>query len=82
MSKPDCYEYVRNYYGVPAYIGVRVKADGKEGVLVEARSNLHYIHVLLDGEKHTSPCHPTDEIEYLIVGRTQPPLPAEKEPTR
>jgi hypothetical protein len=35
---PDCYDYVRSYYGVPAYIGARVRIDGREGVLVRSTS--------------------------------------------
>lgn len=65
---PDCYEYVRCYYNVPAYVGVRVKAGNKEGVLVRATSDLHYIHILIDGEKHSNPYHPTDGIEYFVEG--------------
>lgn len=64
---PDCYDYVRRYYNVPAYVGVRVKVGGKEGILVAAKSDLHYVHIRLDGEKHSHPYHPTYEIEYLPV---------------
>jgi hypothetical protein len=71
MSKPDCYEYVRNYYGVPAFVGGRVKIGQREGVLVRARSDLHYIHVRLDGQKHSVPAHPTSEVEYLSAAETQ-----------
>lgn len=35
-GRPDCYDYVRRYYGVPAFIGTRVKVHGKEGVLLRA----------------------------------------------
>lgn len=62
----DCYEYVRNYYGVPAHVGTRVRmSDGKEGVLTLAKSNLHYVHIRFDGASFSVPAHPTDEIEYL-----------------
>ena len=64
--KHDCYDYVRRYYKVPAYIGVCVRVEGKEGVLVAAKSDLHYVHIRLDGEKHSHPYHPTYEIEYLL----------------
>jgi hypothetical protein len=65
--KADCYDYVRSYYHVPAYVGVRVRfKEGalREGVVVGARSNLHYVHVRLDGQKHAVLAHPTD-VEYL-----------------
>lgn len=64
-QQPDCYEYVRNYYGVPARVGTRVRHGNREGVLVRKRTALHYIHIRFDGTKHPVPAHPTDEIEYL-----------------
>lgn len=63
--KTDCYDYVRNYYGVPARVGMRVRCYGKEGVLVRAKSDLHYLHIRFDGQKFSLPAHPTDGIEYL-----------------
>jgi hypothetical protein len=63
-SKPDCYDYVRRTYDVPAYIGTRVTVYGKPGVIVPARSDLHYIHVRFDGQRHSLPAHPTDEVVY------------------
>lgn len=66
MNKLDCYNYVRQTYGVPAYIGVRVRIDKGEGVIVAARSDLHYIHVRFDNRSFSVPCHPTDSVEYLI----------------
>jgi hypothetical protein len=68
MAKADCYEYVRNYYGVPAYIGVRVKLPGeREGVIVPAKHSLHYVHILQDGDKRSGVYHPLDVIEYCIA---------------
>lgn len=64
---PDCYDYVRKMYGVPAYIGARVRYNDREGVIMRARTDLHYVHIRFDGTKFTVPCHPTDEIEYLPV---------------
>jgi len=67
--KTDCYEYVRNYYHVPAYVGVRVRLpSGREGVLVAAKSDLHYVHILIDGERRRGLYHPTDGVEYLVEG--------------
>jgi hypothetical protein len=62
----DCYEYVRKTYGVPAYVGVRVRAGEREGVIVSARSDLHYVHVRFDGQKFAVNAHPSD-VEYLDV---------------
>lgn len=63
----DCYDYVRKTYGVPAYVGVRVRIGNREGVLVAARSDLHYLHVRLDGQKFSVNAHPTDNVQYLGV---------------
>jgi len=64
--KPDCYAYVREYYKVPAYVGVRVTIrGGRAGVLVEARHSQHYVHIKLYGDRHADVYHPTDGIEYL-----------------
>lgn len=70
--KPDCYDYVRRTYGVPAYVGVRFRATeqlgkGREGVIVSARTDLHYAHIVFDGQRHAVPVHPKD-IEYVIEG--------------
>ena len=55
--------YIRNYYGVPAKKGVRVKAYGKPGTITGA-SNAHLL-IKLDGEQRSNPYHPTHDIEYL-----------------
>lgn len=64
MSEHDCYDYVRRYYGVPAYVGTIVRHHDKRGVLVRHRTQLHYVHVRFDGCKFSVPCHPTDELVY------------------
>jgi hypothetical protein len=76
--KPDGYDYVRSYYNVPAYVGVRVKVKDREGVIVKPRHGGQYVDVLFDGDKRpTGPYHPND-LAYLVVGRstldeTRPP---------
>jgi hypothetical protein len=76
MTQPpklDCYDYVRHYYGVPAYIGVRVKLrNGREGVIVPAKHSLHYIHILRDGDRRSEVYHPTDGVEYFVDPRALP----------
>lgn len=69
---PDCYDYVRRTYGVPAYIGVRVRLpNGREGNLVPvAGVGDQYVHVRLDGQVHADRYHPTDGIDYLNVAAT------------
>jgi hypothetical protein len=68
MKQPtrDCYEYVRGYYGVPAYVGVRVHVRGRQGVIVEARHSQHYVHIWLDGDSRSDVYHPTDGVSYVI----------------
>jgi hypothetical protein len=64
--RPDCYDYVRNYYGVPAFIGKRVKVNGREGVLARRASGDQYVYITFDGERGAKgPYHPEDGIEYL-----------------
>ena len=60
--------YIRNLYGVPAKIGMRVKVHTSlspyywgTGVI---KSASHYIHVLIDGETHTRAFHPTYLVTY------------------
>jgi hypothetical protein len=69
--KTDCYDYVRNYYGVPAKVGgqVRQRIPGAttRGVLVRKTGSQQYVWVRWDGETKTSgPYHPTD-VEYLTA---------------
>lgn len=56
------YEYVKQYYGVNPIVGARVSSkDGKySGVIVGTRTQEHYVHVRIDGQKHASPFHPMD----------------------
>lgn len=69
-TQPDCYEYVRNYYHVPAYVGVRVKVRDREGVLVAPRCPNQYVYVLFDGDtKMTGPFHPDDHVTYHPVSQ-------------
>lgn len=67
--KPECYDYIRRYYGVPAYVGVRVKVRDREGVLVEAKHSQHYVHILLDGDRRSDVYHPTDGVEYFPLAK-------------
>lgn len=65
IPTPDCYDYVRKYYHVPAYIGVRVAIHGRTGVLVKHSPSDQYVYVRFDGDKRvTGPFHPTDKIDY------------------
>ena len=68
------FEYVKEYYGVPAQMGRRVNAYGKPGVIAEDRGN--YIGILLDRDKpgNVNNYHPVDGIEYLeTFGKVRKP---------
>lgn len=58
------FDYVKNYYGVPAAMGVSVIVSGRSGVIVADRG--HYIGVNFDSDKpgHISNCHPADNVIY------------------
>lgn len=55
-------KYVRDYYGVPAKVGMKVEMDGKPGVIVSFPEQ--YVGVRFDGERRTSRCHPTWRMTY------------------
>jgi len=65
------FEYVKDHYGVPACIGRRVIAYGEPGIIVEDRG--HYIGVNLDKDKPgvVGNYHPTDQIQYLDLGKVR-----------
>ena len=68
MKRPayDELQYVRDYYGVPAYRGVRVNVYGKDGVIEKGEGA--YIMVRVDGDRHARPYHPTDGVTYKVEG--------------
>lgn len=55
--------YIRSKYNIPARKGMRVKVGDRFGMITGAR--LQYLLILLDGDKHSTPHHPTYEIEYI-----------------
>lgn len=55
-------DWIRKTYGVDARRGMKVKVDGKAGVIVSAKNG--YIMVRFDGKKRSEPCHPTWRVEY------------------
>jgi hypothetical protein len=62
------FEWIREYYGVPAKRGARVKYTGVAGKpqlgSITSASGGH-INVRIDGDALPRPFHPTWEIEYL-----------------
>jgi hypothetical protein len=58
----DLGEYVRNYYGVPAYIGGKFIGNGRPGVIV-GFAGQYVVGQMMD-EAHESLWHPTWEMVY------------------
>ena len=54
-------QWVRDYYGVPARRGMRVRVDGRPGVITGAT---HHLRVRFDGDRRSLYCHPTWRVEY------------------
>lgn len=63
-------EYVREYYGVPAKINMRIEYRGEGGIIAKDGGN--YICVNMDYDKPGETCniHPTDpDLKYLEMGK-------------
>ena len=59
------FEYVRQYYEVPAEYNRIIEMDGRRGIIVEDRG--HHLGVLFDGNApgDVRSVHPTDKVKYL-----------------
>jgi hypothetical protein len=69
------YEYVRDYYGVPAATGRKVVMNGRPGIIAEDRG--HYIGVNFDDQPPGTVvnAHPTWKMTYGDMGAVRK-LPA------
>jgi len=56
------FEYIRNYYNVHAYAGMKVKVDGEMGIITGTHSAS--LLVKFDGKKQSDVCHPTWRVTY------------------
>lgn len=67
------FEYVRQYYGVPAEMHREAIVGGDKGVIVKDLG--HYIGVVFYDHKSKQPlpCHPTSEVTYLDTFNPKPP---------
>lgn len=75
MKLPDPFEYIRNYYGVPARKEQRVEITIQMGEVLRGRivgARGQYIRVHFDGEAkpHPGVFHPTDGVKYLQLAET------------
>ncbi|WP_268846443.1 hypothetical protein [Flavobacterium aestivum] len=69
------FEYIKNYYKVPADMFREVLVNGKKGVITKDQGN--YIGVVFYDDKKLMalPCHPTWKVEYLETFNYKPPKP-------
>lgn len=67
------FEYIKNYYKVPADMFREVTVGGEKGVITKDMGN--YIGVTFYDRKDKSPlpCHPTSEVVYLETFNHKPP---------
>ena len=56
-------EYIRKKYKVPAKYGMKVIAQGRNGIIVGAKNG--YLRIRIEGEKNILSFHPTWEMKYL-----------------
>lgn len=67
-SAYDSLAYIRDYYGVPAQLKGRVLytwQNAKQLGTIVGTSGASLL-ILMDGERHPAPYHPTWELRYLI----------------
>jgi hypothetical protein len=64
MESIMSFDYIRNYYGVPAERGRQVTCYGERGVIIGTHAA--YITVVIDGDKSERKrnYHPTDQVVY------------------
>lgn len=56
-----CYQYIRDQYGLTFRVGDAVLVDGgKRGIVRPKRTRLHYVSVLVEGEREAGEYHPGD----------------------
>jgi hypothetical protein len=63
----NVYDYIKRTYPVSPEVGSRVthQVTKRSGTIArENVSQAHYVMVKFDGQKFSSPCHPT-ELDYL-----------------
>lgn len=56
---------IREYYGVPAKRGMRIKTEGKSATITGTTHGAMHLRVRFDDEPNrTYPIHPTWKVEY------------------
>lgn len=67
------FEYIKNYYKVPAELYREILLEERKGVIVGSKDQ--YIQVVFYDDKKINifPCHPTWKITYLETFNYKPP---------
>lgn len=52
------FDYIKDYYGVPAKRGAKIEYNGKPGTVTGTHGP--HVKVRLEGQKHSNCYHPTD----------------------
>lgn len=68
------FQYIKNYYKVPAEEYREVIVDGKKGVIVSAIGAYIGVHFYDTVTDEPLPCHPTWEVQYLDTFNNNPPV--------
>lgn len=74
MATYNPFDYIRDYYGVPARKGAQVIYRGRKGKVTGASNQ--YVMIKLDGEKFSKPYHPRDDDLKWLENELWPTIPA------
>ena len=69
------FQYIKDYYKVPADMHREVIVNGRKGVITEDKGNYIGVTFYDDKKRMPLPCHPTWEVEYLDTFNDKPPKP-------
>ena len=67
------FEYIKNYYKVPAEIFREVSLGDRKGVIVDAKGQYICVVFYDDAKYNILPCHPTWNMTYLETFNYNPP---------
>jgi len=68
------FQYIKDYYKVPAEIHREVFVDGKKGVITKDMGNYIGVNFYDNATVDALPCHPTWRVQYLDTFNNKPPI--------
>ena len=68
------FQYIKDYYKVPAELNREVIVGGKKGVITKDMGNYIGVNFYDNITYDPLPCHPTSEVEYLETFNHKPPI--------